>query len=61
MATKLSEQQARDLRAVDQGLSRGESAATCESLCRRGLLRGDWLTGYYATKAGRAALAEEEG
>jgi len=42
----------RDLRAVALGLTRGDSEKSCEALCRRGLLRGDWITGYDLTPAG---------
>lgn len=58
--TKLSDAQARDLRDVDGGLTRGESAAACEALVRRGLLRGDWITGYYVTRAGARYLATRQ-
>lgn len=59
MSTKpsLTASQQRDLEQVASGLSRGDSANTCEALCRRGLLRGDWITGYDLTARGRAYLA----
>lgn len=50
---RLTDAQQRDLRAIRQGYTRGESASTCEALCRRGWLKGDWLTGYDLTPAGR--------
>lgn len=57
--TTLSEAQQRDLRLiVFAGYSRGDSANTCESLCRLGLLRGDWVTGYYVTPKGQRVARE---
>lgn len=58
MRTILTESQIRDLALVAQGYARGESAATCESLCRRGLLRGDWITGYDVTARGRTLILQ---
>lgn len=54
--TRLSESQMRDLRDIARGLVRGERANTCESLHRRGLVRGDWMTGYYITPTGNSLL-----
>ena len=56
-AERLTDTQRRDLGAIDRGLSRGEHYGACESLVRRGYLTGDWVTGYYVTVTGRAALA----
>jgi hypothetical protein len=47
LTRKLTDAQRRDLELVAQGYSRGDSAATCEALRRRGLIHGDWITGYY--------------
>lgn len=55
---KMSEAQMRDLRQVGQGYNRGEHAGSCEALCRRGLLRGDWVCGYDLTAEGRRLVAE---
>lgn len=42
----------RDLRDIASGLTRGESAHSCAGLCRRRLVHGDWMTGYYVTPLG---------
>ena len=57
MTTRLTDSQIRDLTDVARGFTRGLSYITCESLCSKGLLRGDWFTGYYATARGNAWLA----
>lgn len=54
---KLSEQMIRDLRSVLAGHTRGDSYRTCESLVARGLLSGDWETGYYVTPYGENILS----
>ena len=46
----LTPAQDRDLRQIGEGLSRGESYAACEALRRRGLVTGDWITGYYVVR-----------
>lgn len=52
----LSSAQHRDLALIAQGYTRGESATTCEALCRRRLIAGDWMCGYDITERGAATL-----
>jgi hypothetical protein len=52
----LTDSQRRDLDLIRQGYTRGESATTCESLCRLGFVRGDWLTGYDLTSRGQSVV-----
>lgn len=58
MKAKLTESQIQALRDLREGLTRPECAATAASLERRALIRGDWMTGYYLTEAGKDALGE---
>ena len=60
MKTKLTETQIQNLSDIAAGYSCGENYASCESLERRGLVRGDWVTGYYVTPKGISRLAIEE-
>jgi hypothetical protein len=57
---KLSDAAVGNLRDIAQGLSRGRSARSCESLVTRGLVVGDWITGYYVTARGLDVLARAE-
>ena len=56
----LTDAQRSALKDIAAGLSRGESAPACRALERRGLIHGDWLTGYYLTQRGQGALAQCE-
>ena len=53
---RLTEAQLANLRDIGMRYTRGEHAGACAALERRGLIRGDWDTGYYITRAGRAVL-----
>lgn len=55
----LTDAQLAGLLDIAAGLSRPESASTARALERRGLITGDWITGYHLSARGRPALAAE--